>query len=337
MRRLRCGLLGLAGRGQDLLEAVASSPVVELIAIGDPGQPDLRRTAEKFRVQAFEDCRSLLVEMSPEALFCALPVYQAADYLPVAAERGIGVFQLTPWAIDFESAAGLVRLFESCRCPHVIARLWRVEPAYQRLGEVREFFGRVYAVEVHVSAPRPDREGWLGDAKRAGGGTLLHDAYEQVDMVVTLCGLPEQVYAVAGWFPGPGDPRPYDTEDAMSVVCRYAQDRFATVASYRTAGGDDWKVTLRGTAATAEVLPQSLRVLSSEGDCVSQARVCSRNRYTAAVAAFADSLLEGTDLEPTSQDHLPTMAVIQSAYLSARTSHPESPAKFLHLAGNPQL
>ncbi len=334
MERLRCGVLGLAGEGQTLLEAVAANRALELVALADPDHPALRETAETFHAPVFRDCRSSLVEASPQAAFVALPAFQAVDALRTAAERGIAVFQLAPWAIDFEAAVGVVQLFERSGHPHVIARPWRVEPAYEPLREISPLLGRVYALEVNVTGTRVGRQGWRGDAQRAGGGTLFHDAYEPVDMLVTLCGLPEQVYAITAWVPGPGEPRPYDTEDAMSVLCRYTQDRMVTITSCRTADVGDWKVVLRGSRASAEITPPRLRILDGTGQKVTEKRVRQRNRYSLAVAAFTTALLEGVhDTSSTARQHLPTMALLQAAYLSAKTGHPESPAKLLDLAG----
>ena len=334
MQRLRCGLLGLNGEGRGLLDAVVSNPALELVALGDPEHPGLRETAEQTGAKAFQDCRSLLVETSPEVVFVALPARLAGDYLRTAAEHAIGVFQLAPWAIDFEAAAGLADLFERSVCPHVIARSWQVERAYDRLRALHDLLGRVYAVGVDVIGSSRDRHGWRGDADWVGGGTLYHDAYEQIDMVVTLCGVPEQVYAAAGQITGPGGPRLHDTEDAMSVICNYSQDRFATVTSCRAEVAADWTVTMRGTAATARISPKSMRVTGPAGERISATRVRARNRYRPAVAAFATSLLEKTASIPSSsRDHLPTMAVMQAAYLSAKTGSPESPAAFLRITG----
>ena len=176
MQRLRCGLLGLDGEGRSLLEAVVSNPALELVAVGDPEHPTLRETAEQTGAKAFQDCRSLLVETSPEAVFVALPACQAGDYLRTAAERAISVFQLVPWATDFETAAGLADLFERTGCPHVIARPWQTERAYGQLRDLHDLLGRVYAVGVDVIGSSGDRRGWRGDADRVGGGTQYHDA-----------------------------------------------------------------------------------------------------------------------------------------------------------------
>ncbi|MFH0982605.1 MAG: Gfo/Idh/MocA family oxidoreductase [Planctomycetota bacterium] len=335
MNRWRCGLLGLADEGRVLLEAIVSHPDVELVALGDPEHPSLRETAETHRAQAFEDCRSLLMAAAPQAVFVALPAYQAADYVRTAAEHGIAVFQLAPWAIHFEAASGLVHRFERAGGRHVIARPWQIEPAYDRLRKTPELLGRVYAVEVAVVGTPSARQGWRADVHRAGGGTLFHDAYAPLDILVTLCGLPERVYATAAWVPGPGTPRPYDTEDAMSVVCQYSQDRCATITSCRAADELDWSITLHGAAATARISPRSLRITKLSGERVCETRVRTRNRYSLAVNTFVTSLARPTEtLLSASRDHLPTMAVLQAAYLSAKTGYPESPAKFLELTGD---
>ena len=55
------------------------------------------------------------------------------------------------------------------------------------------------------------------------------------------------------------------------------------------------------------------------------------------VSSFAQGLLtpEGHEFPSTGAESLRNMAVLESAYLSARTGFPESPARILQMAGRP--
>ncbi|MCP4590834.1 MAG: Gfo/Idh/MocA family oxidoreductase [bacterium] len=334
MKRLRCAVLGVADEGQELLSAVSGHRGLDLVAVGDSDHPSLRVAAERVRAEPFVDLRLLIVETGPEVIFVSSPAYQAADHLLTAAERGVGVFQLAPWATDFHSAAELVEAFERRSGAYVVARRWSAEPAYTGLRKIEDLLGRVHTIDLSVAGKRCDPETWRGNLRQAGGGALLHEAYEQIDLIISACGLPEQVYSASSWIVGPGEARPYDTEDAMTVVCRYPGDRVATFSSYRSDEPPGWEIALRGSKARAEVTPHRMRVEGQEGGRIVDRRVWRRSRYGGAVGAFVASWQDGAALfSSTARDHLPTMAVIQAAYLSAKTGEAESPGKFLELAG----
>lgn len=337
MTRLRCGLLGLEDEGRVLLEALTAHPAFELVALGDPTHRALRETAEALRVPAFQDCRSLLVETTPRAVLIALPPDAAAEPLRICAERGIAVLQTAPWTVNFETAAAVVQSFERAGGLHAVGLPWRCEPAYEPLRDLNAALGRVYAMSVDAGGSLAGRDGWRGDAQRAGGGTLLQDAYEPVDLLVAACGLPNQVHATTGCAAGPADARPYDTEDAIALVGTYAQQRCATVQSCRAAAERGWTVVLRGAQASAEVTPHRLRLTGPAGERLTEKRVRQRQRYAPVLAAFAGALIQGVgNAALASRSHLPTMALMQAAYLSAKTGQPESPARFLALAGQPE-
>jgi hypothetical protein len=84
-------------------------------------------------------------------------------------------------------------------------------------------------------------------------------------------------------------------------------------------------VTLDGTRATIAVAADSLRITPRAGG----AETVSLNpdgALSAAVSAFGAALLAGLRAIPsTIRDHAPTLAVVDAAYLSARTGVPEAP------------
>ena len=108
----------------------------------------------------------------------------------------------------------------------------------------------MFAAGADLTCPACEAHDWRGDSRRAGGGVLLHGGYELVDAVVTLLGVPSEVYATLGFAVPPGEARPYDTEDAASMVCQYSDERTATISCRRMGTATEWSIRLYGSKAS---------------------------------------------------------------------------------------
>jgi predicted dehydrogenase len=283
-----------------------------------------------------DDHRQLIVESAGvglDAVFVALPASEAPECVRLAARHGLAVLVVPPYARAFDTAEELAGLFPDQR-PLIVARTWEHEPAYAALGDLPAIAGHVFVVHGHLVENVADAPEWLGNAQQAGGGVLSHGAYELVDAVVTLMGVPDAVFAAAGFAVPPGQARPYDTEDAASVVFRYSDDRIAGITCRRARLGGGWRLTLAGDQATVAVTEGSLRVTDTAGQVVTQAVVETANRFVPQVGSMATTLAAGTVPQSSrATDHRETLATLEAAYLSVRTGQPESPRGFLDLAG----
>ena len=328
-------MIGLAAEGRQIHAALLADPVIELVAVADHDRELARRLAEEAGVAAYDDSRRAVVESAArgmEALFVALPPFEADETLRIAAGLKVAAFVLPPIARRFDTAKELAGLFAEADCPLAVARLWQFEPAYLRLHDLASLAGHVFAASADIACPVNRRPDWKGDSRRAGGGVLLHEGYELVDAVVTLLGVPTEVYAAMGFAQAPGQARPYDTEDAASVACRYADDRAAAITCRRSPASGAWSIMLCGSKATVVVTPESMTVTDGAQQQVAQTTVRTTNRFAPAVNVFTTSFAAGVSRMPSDvTEHLGTMATIQAAYLSTRTGQPESPAKFLEL------
>jgi len=333
--RVKAGLIGLTGRGRLIHDSLQADPVIELIAVADHDRALAVRLAEETGAAPYDDARRAVVESAArgaQALFIALPPAETDEYLRVAAGLKLAAFVLPPVARRFDVAKELADLFAQADVPLVVARPWQCEPAYLRLHDLPSLAGHVFAAVADVSCPVDQPLDWQGDARRAGGGVLLHGGYEMTDAIVTLLGVPTEVYAVMGCSLPPGQTRLYDTEDAASIVCRYADDRTATVACRRAAAPENWSMTLCGSKATVNLSPESMTVTEGSDHRVTTTAVHTSNRLAPPVSVFVASLAAGVSRMPSDvTEHLGTMATIMAAYLSTRTGQPESPGKFLEL------
>ena len=336
MQRLRAGLAGLTGPGLELFDTLRSEPLVELVAVADRDRSLSGRLAEEAAAACYDDYRLLIVESATtglEALFVALPVFETEEYLPVAAGRALAVFVVPPFARTFDTAVEMAGLFAQTAHPLVVARTWQLNAAGAGGSRGLEAVGHVFAAHGQVTEAVGDVLGWRGDSRRAGGGVLLHGAYQMVDAVVALLGVPDAVFAATGFGSHPEQVRAHDTEDAAAMTFRYADDRVATIACRRAPAESSWELTLAGTRATAAVTHPACAGGRRENGQASPGAGGGLNRFRSVVKVFAQTLAAGAiRFASPIEDHLGTMATISAAYLSVRTGQVESPHKFLELA-----
>ena len=312
--------------------------------MGDPDDKLLRRTTESIPAQAYNDYRSLIVETSRDGLdwlFVALAPFRSLEFVHLAAQHGVGVFHKSPPARNLDEAVKLVNRFDRCGCPLIVSRPWRFEPAFQTLTTIAKRIGWVYAATAELRTTHDGRAGWRGDSERAGGGVLLNDAYAELDMLVNLLGIPQQVGASCGYATTPGAARPYDTEDTSIVSMQFGQGRIAGVCAHRCAYDEHHRLALFGTEGNAQVLPDRLVVTDRGAEAGQTLRVRAKNRFAAELRALADWHFQRAENPErkhpsTGADHLATLAVVQAAYLSARTGSPESPDSFPQYAPHPR-
>ncbi len=324
--------MGLGAVGSEYLAAIRGNDQFDLVAVADADPGLLRRHVEASPVRAYEDYRSLIVETERtglDLLFVALEPFQSLEFVQMAAQRGIGVFHKAPCGRNVREAQRLARLFAQQGRPLVVSRCWQFEPAFACLNDLTERGDRIYAAFADVRTV-DTRMGWRGDSVRAGGGVLLNGAYDAVDLIVHLLGLPGSVNAQCSVAVPPGAARQYDTEDAAVLAMHFAKERIACITAMRGAAEPAWTVTLRCTRCTVEMGSDQLTVTPHGGESAQHHRVWTPHPVQCAISAFGDSQCsQEKRFVSTVEEHLPTLAVIEAAYLSARTGEPESPGPLL--------
>ena len=332
MKRLKVALMGLSGVGAEYLATIESCEELHLTAVADTDPKLLQRHAESSGVRTYEDYRSLVVETARagvDLLVVALQPFESIEYVEMAATQGIAVFHKAPFARHTREAQRLVRRFAEHRCPLVVSRTCQLEPAFAPLRDLCQGNEHVHAATAEVKTT-DSSAGWRGDATRAGGGVLLNGAYEVVDLLVAVFGMPETVYAQCANAGAPGTPRKYDTEDVAIMSLSFSKERIACVTAMRNAAESAWHVTLLGATQTLELAGDHLTVTDREGGLTERHTVWTKHQAVHALRAFAEA---GADNDPVAssraEEHLPTMAVIEAAYLSAKTGERESPGRLL--------
>ena len=355
-------VVGLGETGQSILDHVRERPGVRIAALCDIDGERLRRAADTLGAVAYTDHRSLFQESRRhgiDAHFLALPIHQGVDALLTAASNAASVVVSPPFARSVVEGRRVIDAFHDAGTCCWSPRPWRNTATLNSLAQVAAIPGSVFACRADVLADG-HVSGWRGDRGRAGGGVLLHGAYDAIDFLVATLGLPLSVHAELSFAPSPGGPRTYDTEDAAAISMQFPRDVVASVWAARcTNTSPTWRVCMATPQGLAEATfdPQC----HGNGDNPAMTSVAepagldhtedgshrgsadhgapTKNhgvegiRPSIAMAGMIQvlNMLQGEmgPLPATAEQHLATLAAIDAAYLSAKTGASESPPSIL--------
>ncbi len=332
MERLKVALLGLADVGAEYLEAIRADDQFDLVAVGDHDPNVLRRHAVDASCRVFEDYRSLVIETAHaglDALIVALEPHESLELMELAGSRGVAVFHKPPPVRTLREAQRLNQWFETGGSALAIPRFWRTTTALSSRQHAVELAGHFVAAMATVWTTATS-EGWRGDSVRAGGGVLLHGAYEIIDLLVWLLGLPDTVYTQCGVARAPGPPKRYDTEDVATLSLGFGDGRMASIAALRGAPEARRQIVLTGTDALIELDLERITVRLQSTGASETTPLAESPPAAGAIGAFGDAMRSTPDgLRSIAPDVVRVLAVIEAAYLSAKTGEPESPGRLL--------
>jgi predicted dehydrogenase len=333
MEPLKVALMGLGHGGLLAAQALMASSWCRLVAVGSQQASRLEAfTAKHPGIAAHDDFRSLIVNSPLDALLVAVPPFVRVNYLPIAAERRLPVWMLTPAARTLDEALQILDLFATAEVPLAISRAYGLDPCLHEDTIGPEAIGRLFLARGHVLGCDPEDLDWRGDSQRAAGGVLLDRAYGIIDLIIQTMGMPGTVYAAAAGVSRPGTRSPYDTEDTASVVCQFAGGAMAQVAACWTAGPEEWSLDLHGIKGSAHIDDQSVIVRDRAGTTELLAQARPANLLAPQIEDFLTTVRTSPRrIRSTISEHLAVLAVLEAAYLSARTGEPESPGPILDM------
>jgi predicted dehydrogenase len=258
----------------------------------------------------------------------------------MAMKKKIHIFKPGPVARDFEEATELVRLAEEQDIKLAIGNTGRVTESFAALRDyVQEGkIEHVFLITAFCNVGDRDHPAWQTDPKLAGGGVLLHNCYQIIDQIILNFGTPEQVYSLNTSAAADKQQRHYLTEDTSVVSLKFSDILSGNlIASRRTGSGKGEEfVKIYGKDQILTVTNSQLTVTDGL-KCRNQ-----NSKYDDDEAAWYQAMMENfvlSILQPgenklisTGKENLKNMAVIESAYLSARTAMPEETGKILQMA-----
>jgi predicted dehydrogenase len=343
--KIKAAILGLDERGRALLEAADTSDFFEVEAVADTDTNLVERTAERYKCAAYDDYRQLIttldshIEQKNRALLVAAGMHSCDEHIRLAMKKKFNILKLSPPARDFEEAVEFVRLGEDEDIRFAVANPGRYAKNFIALndlikqGKIEQFF----LLNVFCSFGDEHYPGWQSDPKLAGGGVLLHNCYQIIDQIMWIFGLPQQVYSLQSNQAQDKQQRSYLAEDTAVMTMKY-DDTFIgnLIASRRSGTGPKQEfLQLYGKDRILTVNSGQLKINDGKGEVCEQLDFDDEqlNSVKDLLDNFALSILSAdkNKLCSSGRENLRNMAVIESAYLSARTGFPEEPARILQM------
>jgi predicted dehydrogenase len=340
---LTVAVLGLDDKGGLLLDAAAQAGCYHVKAVADQDPQKAEKAAAKYDCEAYTDYRQLIVQNQFDALLLGTGIHAYEEHLKTAIRKRFNVLKLAPPARNFEEASEYVQMAESEKVRFVVANPARFNPSYITAHEliVQGNIEHVFLVTAYCSVSASDQPAWHADPKLAGGGVLMHECYPIIDQILWSFCVPQQVYALHTNRAPDKQQRLYRTEDTSVVSMRFTDALLGSIiATHRNEVGPDetcLRVYGKDALLTATDHCATLNTRTGQDDQKWQYDENENDVMQRLLVSFARSVTHPDEpsLLPDAAEDLKTMAVLESAYLSARTGFPEEPARILQLAANP--
>jgi predicted dehydrogenase len=322
--RVRYAVVGLGHIAQvAVLPAFAhakrNSRVTALVG-GDPAK--LRAVSKRYRIPdtySYDDYEACLAQV--DAVYIALPNSLHAEYAIRAARAGVHVLCEKPMAVTVDECR---RMIDACRRNRVklmIAYRLHFEEINLaavdlvrrgRIGEPK-FFNSSFAMTV--------RRGDTRTKNAMGGGTLYDIGVYCINAARYLFRAePEEVMALSV---NSGKATLDEVDESTGALLRFARGRVAAfVSSFNAADVGSYRIV--GTKGQLHVDPayeyaEGLGYTLTIDGKTTRKRIGKRDQFAPELLYFSDCILKGREPEPSGEEGLQDVRIVQALYKSART------------------
>ncbi|MDH4202901.1 MAG: Gfo/Idh/MocA family oxidoreductase [Phycisphaerae bacterium] len=343
-QKLKIAVIGLTEQSLGLMETAVESGHYAIAAVGDERQNRADSLARKYECPAFTDYRQLIIQTDADFLLFGTPVHQCIEFIRLGMQEKFHVLKPCPPALNFSQLAELYRLAKKEKVLFLTMQKGRFglpfEHVHNYLAESnrqKEQSWHLISAVCHVPMGELEPEmRWLSDPNMAGGGVLLQDCYDLIDELLLCFGLPQKVYALAINQAPDRQQRMSLTEDTAIVTMQFTDALIAYICTSRTLGPARRHLRVHGKQQHLTATEQEVVLYDNHGNLLEQKAyqdddLPSQKRMLENLAkSFIDPA--ACSLYPYYGFDLNTFAVIEAAYLSARTGMAEDPSRILKLA-----
>jgi predicted dehydrogenase len=332
-RSIRYAVVGLGHIAQvAVLPAFAHARNSELVAVVSDDRTKRREMAKRYGLEqafTYEEFDNCLREV--DAVYIALPNSMHADYTIRAARAGVHVLCEKPMAVTPKECQQMIAACRKARVKLMIAyrlhfeslNLAAMDLARRgRLGELK-FFNSTFSMMV--------RRGDIRTKRAYGGGTLYDIGVYCINAARNLFRAePTQVSAVSI---NSGLSSLAEIDETTAATLRFGNDQVATfvtsfnaadVAAYRIVGT---KGDLHADPAYeyAEGLEYSVTI---DGKTTRKA-IGKRDQFAPELLYFSDCILKDREPEPSGEEGLQDVRIVEALYQSARSGRPVTIRRFV--------
>jgi len=328
-RKIRYAVVGLGHIAQVAVlpafaHAARNSDVTALVS-GNAAK--LTEVSKRYRIPhtySYRDYDRCLQEGHVDAVYIALPNSMHCEYAVRAARAGIHVLCEKPMAVTTEECERMIQAARQGRVKLMIAYRLHFEQANMsavdlarsgRLGSVR-FFNSVFTMQV--------RPGDIRVKRKYGGGSLYDIGVYCINAARYMFGedpLEVSAFAVSGT-----DRRFKEVDEMTGALLRFPQDRLATfLCSFGATDVSAYEVV--GTKGRLRVEPayEYVGELKQQITIAGKTRERSfpgRDQFAPELIYFSDCVLKNRVPEPSGEEGLNDVRIIEALYESVETSRP---------------
>jgi glucose-fructose oxidoreductase len=332
-RSVRYAVVGLGHIAQVAVlpafaHARSNSKVVAVVS-GDRGK--LGEIAKRYRLEhtfSYDDFDACLDVV--DAVYIALPNSMHAEYAIRAARAGVHVLCEKPMAVTVDECQRMIAACRKARVKLMVAYRLHFEPMNLaaidlarrgRLGELK-FFNASFSMRVRAGDIR---------ARRAyGGGTLYDIGVYCINGARNLFrSEPTRVSAVSV---NSGVASLSEIDETTVATMQFGHDRIASfVTSFNAARVGAYRVVgTRGElhADPAYEYKESLSYTLTIDGKTTRKRVPKHDQFAAELVYFSDCILKNRPPEPSGEEGLQDVRIVQALYESATSGRPISLRSF---------
>jgi predicted dehydrogenase len=339
-KRLKTAFLGITEKDQGLLEAAWKNKLFHVVALAGDNPDLVTNFAGRYECAPFDDYRQLVVRNQLDLLVVTAPMHLCEEHVRTAMKKKINILKLAPPALDFEQTAEFMKIAQRNKTEFFVTNPMLFCPAFAELPKhIRtEDMSQIHLICCFCNTPiglDEPAQRWLNDPKVAGGGVLLRDCYYIIDLIVQNFGLPQQVYCLTTNQAPDKQQRLSITEDTVTVLMKFSDTLIGSLIGSRRFGPACAGLTIHGRQSYMTFTNDSFANHDNSGTITQQQKFdyTPDESIEKMLQNIASTMLRPVKKQTNARvQNLMNMALIEAAYLSARTAMPEEPLKVLEMA-----
>ena len=235
-KSLKTGVLGLDDAGLMLLEAASKVEFLDIQAVADKNSLLVEKIAVKYDCQHFDDYRQFIMQSQLDCVLVAAGMHNCDEYIRMAMKKKIHILKLPPAAANFEQALTFTKLANQENTKFVIATPLRFSESFLALRQYlhKEKIEHIYLLTAACNTGYSQYPAWQTDPKLSGGGVLLRNCYNIIDLLTWNFTMPQNVYSVNTNHAQDRQQRLARTEDLAVVTMKFADNFFANIITILT-------------------------------------------------------------------------------------------------------
>jgi predicted dehydrogenase len=326
-RKVRYAVVGVGWISQaEFLPGVEHTGNSEVVALVTGHAEKAAKVGEKYGIDAvytYEEFDRLLDGKTIDAVYLATPNFDHVELAVKALEAGVHLLLEKPMAVSVEECERIIAASEKTGAKLMIAYRLHFEPgtldAIQRvrdgeIGTVR-FFNSNFSQQVSGQNHRAKHGYWAGPVPDMGPYCI--------NAVRNLFGAePLEVYATGVTT----DPERFTMEDTVAVTMKFPGERVAAFTlSYNGGDVDDYRIVgSKGSifADPAYQVGSAIELKVVVGKETSKESYKKTDHFGGELKYFSECVIEGKEPEPSGEEGLLDVRVLEAIEESLRTNRP---------------